>query len=103
MLNEGDPTGGVPTLLDIRDVCAALACSRTAVERLVRRGELPFLKLGHLTRFRVQDLSAFIDRLVGQRRTARAEITAVQAGARKSPSAIVKKAHTRSAREIPEQ
>lgn len=49
-------------LLTVNDVLSALAVSRATLYRLVAAGELPLLKLGRATRFRTEDVRAYVDR-----------------------------------------
>lgn len=50
-------------LVTIREVAAALSCSRTTIWRRVKDGQLPTpLSVCGMTRWRPEDIDAFIDR-----------------------------------------
>lgn len=48
--------------MSVPEVAALLDVSRTTVWRLAERGDLPRIRIGHLVRFRVEDVEALIDR-----------------------------------------
>lgn len=48
-------------LLAIDQAAAYLGVSRATVDRLVFRGQLPFVKVGGATRYDIEDLDQFID------------------------------------------
>ncbi len=47
-------------LLTAEEVAHFLQISRSLVFRLVQRGDLPALRVGHLLRFRMQDVQQYI-------------------------------------------
>ena len=51
-----------PQLLKVADVCRALSCCRSSVYKLVKAGELRPVKLLAGTRFRAEDIDAFVER-----------------------------------------
>jgi len=53
---------GLPTaVLDARETAAYLAVSETTLRRMVRRGDLPHVRLGEVgVRFRLVDLDAWL-------------------------------------------
>ena len=54
---DGHPTA----VLDAREAAAYLAVSETTLRRMVRRGELPHVRLGKVSvRFRLLDLDAWL-------------------------------------------
>jgi excisionase family DNA binding protein len=53
-------------LLDVREVAALLGCGKTYVYELLARGELPWVKLGRLTRIPRSSLEAFVSRKVSE-------------------------------------
>lgn len=53
----------VPTLLTTRQVAAALAVSEPTVRRLSEAGKLPRVRIGTLTRYRMEDLERLIEGL----------------------------------------
>ena len=48
-------------LYQIREAAEFLGVSRATVERLVLRGELPFVKVGGSTRFDLEDLDSYVE------------------------------------------
>ncbi len=50
-----------PQLMTTADVAQALAVSRSTVFRLVDRGELSHIRIGHLVRFRRTDLRVYVE------------------------------------------
>ena len=54
----------VVELLTPGDVAAALKVSQRTVERMRRRGEIPFVRIGRQVRFRADDLAAYLARRV---------------------------------------
>jgi excisionase family DNA binding protein len=52
---------GLRRLLPVAAAAEYLGVSRATVERLVRRGELPVVKIGGSTRYDVGDLDSYID------------------------------------------
>ena len=50
-------------LLDIAEVATALHCGRSYAYQLVAQGDIPSIKLGRLTRVRVEDIEIYINRL----------------------------------------
>ncbi|MDQ2726808.1 MAG: helix-turn-helix domain-containing protein [Actinomycetota bacterium] len=48
-------------LVPVETAAAYLGVSRATIERLVHRGELPFVKVGGSTRYDVDDLDGYID------------------------------------------
>ena len=64
MGNNGRGEGTLrEALLNVEDVAAELGCGRTYTYQLLRRGEIPSLKLGKLRRVRPQDLDRYLDAL----------------------------------------
>lgn len=59
-------------LVPVEAAAEYLGVSRATVERLVHRGELPFVKIGGSTRYDVDDLDGYIEsnRRRNRRRTA---------------------------------
>ncbi len=51
----------LPTLYRVTEVAAHLRLSRGATYRLMREGLLPFVKIGHARRIRLDDLQQLID------------------------------------------
>lgn len=53
---------GLPTaVLDVREAAAYLAVAESTVRRMVRRGELPHVRLGEVgVRFRLVDLDSWL-------------------------------------------
>lgn len=49
-------------LLDVHGAAEVLGCSVPTIERAVRRGELPSLRVGRLRRFRRSDLMGLNDK-----------------------------------------
>lgn len=49
----------VPILLTVEEAAERLQIGRTAVYELIRRGRLPVVKIGRLTRVRPEALEAF--------------------------------------------
>jgi len=54
---------GLPTaVLDARETAAYLAVAESTLRRMVRRGELPHVRLGEVgVRFRLVDLDSWLD------------------------------------------
>lgn len=52
------------SLLDERDVARRLGCSDYTIKRLRKTGQLPFLRIGRLIKFREEDLADYISRSV---------------------------------------
>jgi excisionase family DNA binding protein len=60
---EVRPAGApAPLLVDIHEAARILGCGRSLVYEFIRRRQLPFVKLGRLTRFRVSALEEFVAR-----------------------------------------
>lgn len=57
-------------LLTTYEVARALGVSRSTVQRLVKRGELRPVRIGHLVRFRVDDLLLLVEGLSADSMTA---------------------------------
>jgi excisionase family DNA binding protein len=55
-------------LLSARDVAQRLACTESLVEKWIRLGKLPIVKVGRLTRIRQEDLDVFAQELPVVRR-----------------------------------
>jgi len=53
-------------LLKLPDVCQRLALSRTAIYRLIKRGQLHPLHFGGAVRFAASDLDQLIETLKGE-------------------------------------
>lgn len=53
---DGDDTLVTPPLLTINDVLTELNAGRETVGRLMRKGELPYIKIGRAVRFRRSDV-----------------------------------------------
>ena len=49
------------SLHDEREVAGMLRCSREMVRKLKRGGRIRFVKIGRLTRYRSDDVAAFIE------------------------------------------
>lgn len=50
-------------LLDIAEVAIALHCGKSYAYELIAKGDIPSVKLGRLTRVRVEDIDVYINRL----------------------------------------
>ena len=50
-------------LLDIAEVATALHCGKSFAYELVAKGDIPSVKLGRLTRVRVEDIDVYVNRL----------------------------------------
>jgi excisionase family DNA binding protein len=50
-------------LLTIKNAATYLTCSEALVEKMIREGRLPIVKLGRLTRIKPQDLESVMDAL----------------------------------------
>ena len=48
-------------LLTIRETAAELRVSVASIERMLRRGDLPRIKIGHATRILRRDIDAYIE------------------------------------------
>jgi len=59
-MNEAAPIA--PLLYTVRESARALSLSEASVFRLLRRGELPAVKVGHSLRLDPADLAAFVQR-----------------------------------------
>ena len=58
-----DPAPQAPALaLTIREAAAALRLSERTIFRIIRRGELPFVKIGTSLRIMPDDLVAFVQK-----------------------------------------
>ena len=55
-ITRATPISELPELLRVEEAAAFLGCSRGLVYELVRRGELPSVKLGRLTRVKREGL-----------------------------------------------
>jgi excisionase family DNA binding protein len=70
-----DAHPSVRILVDVHYAMKALSCGRTYVYELIKRGDLPVVKLGRLTRIPIEALEAFVARqwnaAVSSARTAR--------------------------------
>ncbi len=54
------PTLEDKQLMTVKEVALLLRISRSALYRLIERGELPSLRLGHSVRLRADDVLAFM-------------------------------------------
>ncbi len=52
-------------LVNTPAACELLSIGRTVLLEMVRRGELPVVRIGRAVRFRVVDLQTFVDERVG--------------------------------------
>ncbi len=59
--------GLISLLLTRRAAAALLAVSPATIDRLVKDGQLPAVRIGGSVRFELNDLEAFIDRQKGER------------------------------------
>ena len=50
-----------PILLTIRETAAILRVSMSTIDRMLRRGELPHVKMNHATRILRRDVDAYIE------------------------------------------
>ena len=55
-------------LLSVDEAAQSLHISRVGIYRLLKRGELPSVKIGGLRRISVTALQAYVDRLEGEQR-----------------------------------
>ena len=53
------------TLLDTREAARRLSLAPETIRLLVRRGEIPVVRIGRAVRFRIADLEMFIEARVG--------------------------------------
>lgn len=60
--------GAYPLLLTMEQAAECLQVSRSSLYREVRRGQLQVVKLGHLTRIRLDDLQAYVSGLAAPTR-----------------------------------
>jgi excisionase family DNA binding protein len=58
---HGETRSSVRILVDVPYAMRALSCGRTYVYELLKRGELPVVKLGRSTRIPVDALEAFVE------------------------------------------
>ena len=50
----------IPEIMTVHDAAEYLNCAPVTIQRLVRRGELPGLRLGRQLRFRREDIDRWI-------------------------------------------
>ena len=56
-------------VVDIREAARILGCGRSLVYKLIQAKELPFVKVGHLTRIPYSVLEEFVARRLAERRS----------------------------------
>ena len=78
------PMSGTPRFLTLADVAEVLATSSAQVYALVRRGDLPAIKIGGRGQWRVESsqLEEFIERMYAETRTVVDEHPDIEAEAR---------------------
>lgn len=55
-------------VVDIREAASILGCGRSLLYKLIKAGQLPFVKVGHLTKIPYAALEEFVARGVAERR-----------------------------------
>jgi excisionase family DNA binding protein len=58
---QSDPADELPRLLNITDLADHLGVNVRHIRRLVHERRIPFIKWGHLIRFKPADIAAWID------------------------------------------
>ena len=56
-------------LLDVEEVSVYLKVSKSFIYKLIHRRQIPFVKISNLVRFRMEDLTVFIEKNLSSRDT----------------------------------
>jgi len=70
MVERTKPRTGSAALLSARELADYASVSESMIRELIRRGELPAVKLGRLTRVRLEDFLAYLEAHRIRRRSA---------------------------------
>ena len=63
------PSGSPRLVVDIPEAARILGCGRTLLYKLIKAGQLPFVKVGHLTKIPYAALEEFVARGLAGRRS----------------------------------